>query len=118
VCAVRYGHQEGTVSRPGHSVHSVPERSRVEYVPSPPWLRPAGVNDGKQSRPRPEEGQVRMAEEQQYEAKSVLVVVAHPDDAEFMAAGTIGKWAQEGKEINYVVCTPGDKGTTDRSMPT
>lgn len=58
-----------------------------------------------------------MSQEQEYEARSVLVVVAHPDDAEFMAAGTIGKWAQEGKEINYVLCTAGDKGTSDRSMP-
>jgi LmbE family N-acetylglucosaminyl deacetylase len=58
-----------------------------------------------------------MSDEQKYEARSVLVVVAHPDDAEFMSAGTIGKWAGEGKEINYVLCTAGDKGTSDRSMP-
>jgi LmbE family N-acetylglucosaminyl deacetylase len=58
-----------------------------------------------------------MSEEQQYEARSVLVVMAHPDDAEFTSAGTIGKWAQEGKEINYVLCTAGDKGSSDRSMP-
>ena len=57
-----------------------------------------------------------MTEEQEYEARSVLVVVAHPDDAEFMAAGTIAKWAAEGKEINYVLCTAGDKGTSDRAM--
>jgi LmbE family N-acetylglucosaminyl deacetylase len=57
-----------------------------------------------------------MSEEQKYEARSVLVVAAHPDDAEFMSAGTIGKWAREGKEINYVLCTAGDKGTSDRSM--
>src|SRR6185312_2712023 len=58
-----------------------------------------------------------MSDEQEYVAHSVLVVVAHPDDAEFMAAGTIGKWAQEGKEINYVLFTAGDKGSSDRSMP-
>jgi LmbE family N-acetylglucosaminyl deacetylase len=57
-----------------------------------------------------------MSKEQKHQARSVLVVVAHPDDAEFMAAGTIGKWAGEGKEINYVLCTAGDKGTSDRSM--
>jgi LmbE family N-acetylglucosaminyl deacetylase len=54
--------------------------------------------------------------EEQYEARSVLVIVAHPDDAEFMAAGTIGKWAQEGKEVNYVLCTAGDKGSSDPAM--
>jgi LmbE family N-acetylglucosaminyl deacetylase len=58
-----------------------------------------------------------MSDEQQYEARSVLVVVAHPDDAEFGAAGVIGKWASEGKEVNYVLCTAGDKGSSDRAMP-
>ena len=57
-----------------------------------------------------------MSDEQQYEARSVLVVVAHPDDAEFMAAGTLAKWAREGKEVNYVVCTAGDKGTSDPNL--
>jgi LmbE family N-acetylglucosaminyl deacetylase len=54
--------------------------------------------------------------EEKHEARSVLVVVAHPDDAEFMAAGTIAKFAREGKEVNYVLCTAGDKGTSDRSL--
>jgi LmbE family N-acetylglucosaminyl deacetylase len=57
-----------------------------------------------------------MPEEQEYKARSVLVIVAHPDDAEFMASGTIGKWASEGKEINYVLCTAGDKGSSDPKM--
>jgi LmbE family N-acetylglucosaminyl deacetylase len=46
----------------------------------------------------------------------VMVIVAHPDDAEFSAAGTIAKWAREGHEIVYVLCTSGDKGTSDRSI--
>ncbi|MGE3269248.1 MAG: PIG-L deacetylase family protein [Chloroflexota bacterium] len=57
-----------------------------------------------------------MSEEHKHEARSVLVVVAHPDDAEFMAAGTIAKFAREGKEVNYVLCTAGDKGTSDRTL--
>ena len=51
-----------------------------------------------------------------YEARCVMVVVAHPDDAEFGSAGTVAKWAREGKEIVYVLCTSGDKGTSDRSI--
>lgn len=43
----------------------------------------------------------------------VMVVMPHPDDAEFGAAGTIARWAREGKDIVYVVCTNGDKGTAD-----
>ena len=50
------------------------------------------------------------------EGHSVLVVMAHPDDAEFGCGGTIAKWAAAGKEINYVLCTSGDKGSSDPSI--
>lgn len=49
-------------------------------------------------------------------AAQILVVAPHPDDAEFGAAGTIARWAQEGKEIVYLICTNGDKGTSDPKM--
>ena len=45
-----------------------------------------------------------------------LVVTAHPDDAEFGAAGTIAKLVREGCAVSYVVVTSGNKGTGDRSM--
>jgi LmbE family N-acetylglucosaminyl deacetylase len=57
-----------------------------------------------------------MADEEIQRARRVMVVVAHPDDAEFMAAGTIAKWAREGSDIVYVLCTSGDKGTSDASV--
>jgi LmbE family N-acetylglucosaminyl deacetylase len=50
------------------------------------------------------------------EGNSVLVVMAHPDDAEFGCGGTIARWAAAGKEINYVLCTSGDKGSSDPSI--
>ena len=50
------------------------------------------------------------------EGNSVLVVMAHPDDAEFGCGGTIAKWAAAGKEINYVLCTSGDKGSSDPDL--
>ncbi len=43
-------------------------------------------------------------------ARKVLVVFAHPDDAEFTAGGTLAIWAAKGSEIYYVVCTDGSKG--------
>jgi len=46
----------------------------------------------------------------------VLVITPHPDDAEFGVAGTVAKWVAEGKEVVYVVCTNGDKGTSDYSV--
>ncbi|MDP6715753.1 MAG: PIG-L family deacetylase, partial [SAR202 cluster bacterium] len=48
--------------------------------------------------------------------KTVLVVTPHPDDAEGGAGGTIVKWANEGNNIVLVVCTNGDKGTSDTSL--
>jgi LmbE family N-acetylglucosaminyl deacetylase len=46
----------------------------------------------------------------------VMVVTPHPDDAEYGVAGTVARWASEGKEIIYAVCTNGDKGTSDANM--
>ena len=50
------------------------------------------------------------------EIKSVMAIVAHPDDAEFSSAGTLAKFAQEGKQVYIVVCTAGNKGTPDPDM--
>ncbi len=46
----------------------------------------------------------------------VMVVTPHPDDAEFGVAGTVARWTGEGKDVIYVVCTNGDKGTNDTNM--
>ncbi len=46
----------------------------------------------------------------------VMVVTPHPDDAEFGVAGTVARWTGEGKDVIYVVCTNGDKGTSDINM--
>jgi len=46
----------------------------------------------------------------------VLVIVPHPDDAEFGAAGTVAKLVRGGKIVVYIICTMGDKGTSDRQM--
>ena len=50
------------------------------------------------------------------EKVDVMVISAHPDDAEFGAAGTVAQWVREGKQVMYTVCTSGDKGTSDRSL--
>ncbi len=48
--------------------------------------------------------------------KQVLVIMAHPDDAEFTCSGTLAKWIKAGRQAHYVVCTSGDKGTKDPDM--
>lgn len=42
-----------------------------------------------------------------------LVIVAHPDDADFGAAGTIVKWVKQGTVARLVCCTSGDAGADD-----
>jgi LmbE family N-acetylglucosaminyl deacetylase len=46
----------------------------------------------------------------------VLVVVAHPDDAEAAAGGTVAKFIHEGAQVTFCVVTNGDKGSGDRTM--
>jgi LmbE family N-acetylglucosaminyl deacetylase len=50
------------------------------------------------------------------EGNRVLVIMAHPDDAEFGCGGTIARWAAAGKEIFYSLCTSGDKGSSDPNV--
>jgi LmbE family N-acetylglucosaminyl deacetylase len=50
------------------------------------------------------------------DSTSFLVVTPHPDDAEGGAGGTIARWTAEGRKGVLVLCTNGDKGTSDRSI--
>jgi LmbE family N-acetylglucosaminyl deacetylase len=45
--------------------------------------------------------------------QTYMLVVAHPDDAEFSSAGTIAKLAREGKKVILIQVTSGDMGTAD-----
>lgn len=46
----------------------------------------------------------------------ILLITAHPDDAEFGVAGSVARWTDEGRSVAYVVCTSGGKGSADRDM--
>jgi LmbE family N-acetylglucosaminyl deacetylase len=46
----------------------------------------------------------------------VLVIVAHPDDVDFGAAGTIALWTDAGTEVSYCIVTNGDAGGSDRAV--
>jgi len=46
----------------------------------------------------------------------VLAIAAHPDDIEFMAGGTLGRWAAEGAHITYCLITDGAAGSRDPEM--
>ena len=45
-----------------------------------------------------------------------MLVIPHPDDGESGCGGTVSKWILEGCQVLYVVCTNGDKGTSDPNM--
>lgn len=45
-----------------------------------------------------------------------LVVIAHPDDAEYGAAGTIARWVDAGTKVTYLVVTDGASGSADPAM--
>jgi LmbE family N-acetylglucosaminyl deacetylase len=47
----------------------------------------------------------------------VLAVMAHPDDVDFGAAGTIRAWTDAGIEVTYCLITNGDAGGFDPAVP-
>lgn len=42
--------------------------------------------------------------------KSILVILAHPDDPEFFLGGSIAHWVNNGHQVRYCLFTRGDKG--------
>jgi LmbE family N-acetylglucosaminyl deacetylase len=52
-------------------------------------------------------------DEQTRGIERVLLVAAHPDDAEFGAGGTISIWTDAGIEVAYLIVTDGDAGSSD-----
>ena len=51
------------------------------------------------------------------EIKRILVVMAHPDDCDFGAGGTIAKWTAQGIQVSYCIITNGDQGGEESGIP-
>ncbi len=51
------------------------------------------------------------------EIKRILVVMAHPDDCDFGAGGTIAHWTSRGIEVSYCIITNGDQGGESSDFP-
>lgn len=49
-------------------------------------------------------------------ARRILIITAHPDDADVHAGGTIARWVDDGADVRAVIATSGDKGHDDPSM--
>jgi LmbE family N-acetylglucosaminyl deacetylase len=50
------------------------------------------------------------------EPRRALVIVAHPDDAEFLCGAAVARWCSEGWEVSYLLTTSGDMGSHDGAM--
>jgi len=46
----------------------------------------------------------------------VLAVYAHPDDPEVSCGGSLARWASAGAEVHVLICTMGDKGSSDPNV--
>jgi LmbE family N-acetylglucosaminyl deacetylase len=49
--------------------------------------------------------------------RQVLVVTAHPDDVDFASGGTVATWTAAGVSVAYCICTDGDAGGFDPTVP-
>jgi LmbE family N-acetylglucosaminyl deacetylase len=47
----------------------------------------------------------------------ILMVTAHPDDVDFGSAGSVARWTDAGVEVAYCICTNGEAGGFDPSVP-
>lgn len=52
-----------------------------------------------------------------FSGERVLAVVAHPDDAELLCAGTLGRARDDGAAVGICVMCQGDRGQTDPPTP-
>ncbi len=46
-----------------------------------------------------------------FQPKSALIIVAHPDDMDFYCSGLLARWIGSGTEVNLLVFTAGEKGS-------
>lgn len=49
---------------------------------------------------------------------SALAIYAHPDDAEVSCGGTLAFWSRNGCQVDVVIGTTGDKGSSDEFVST
>lgn len=83
----------------------MPRKTSSKPTPEPVAVPTPPLGTAQQEAPPPIEGPAR-----------AMVIVAHPDDAEFGCSGTVAKWCAEGWDVRYVLVTSGDKGTHDESL--
>ena len=86
------------------------ERTGAFRQVGPTGRRPAALGWGYE---RAEPYSARPRPRPDSEIERALVVTAHPDDADYGAAGTIAGWIDAGIEVTLLLCTRGEQGGFD-----
>ncbi|HHW83890.1 MAG TPA: PIG-L family deacetylase [Actinomycetales bacterium] len=86
------------MTTPGPSAVPTPSPTDPSAADTPPAARPPAPEHTQKPAPQAPQG------------AHALVIVAHPDDADFGAAGTLATWADEGFDTTLLVVTRGDQG--------
>lgn len=81
-----------------------------------PTSKTAQTNSGGRSSSTGKKPKPLTIEQKWATYERALILTAHPDDAEFLAGGTIAKMCALGWEVTICVATSGDKGTRDPDM--
>ncbi|MFQ5614954.1 MAG: PIG-L deacetylase family protein, partial [Anaerolineales bacterium] len=50
------------------------------------------------------------------QAERIMVIMAHPDDAEIQCGGTVARLIAMGKQVTYVLCTSGNRGRAEVNL--
>ncbi len=50
------------------------------------------------------------------QAERIMVIMAHPDDAEIQCGGTTARLIALGTQVIYILCTSGNRGTTEANL--
>ena len=48
---------------------------------------------------------------------TILVVQAHPDDADISSGASVARWCREGARVVYITCTSGEAGRSEPPVP-
>lgn len=49
-------------------------------------------------------------------SRTILVVQAHPDDADISSGASVARWCREGANVVYVTCTSGEAGRSEPQL--
>ncbi|MDQ3407587.1 MAG: PIG-L family deacetylase, partial [Chloroflexota bacterium] len=84
-------------------------KSTIADAPAPPPTDVLEVADTPAAAP----GDVPLHQPHEARPERVMVIVAHPDDADFGPAATVAGWVRAGSVAELVCCTSGDAGGED-----